>query len=111
MYQVYILYVLREFFGGVIYLLPLSPFFFLPLHQIKSGKIRISTFLEDVPDAKIPLSHNSKQETGMVGLKNQVITLKGVTHTAVELTSLSTTLFKNVRTACMLILNPNGAYV
>lgn len=38
----------------------------------ESGKIRISTFLEDVPDAKIPLSHNSKRETGMVGLKNQV---------------------------------------
>ena len=39
---------------------------------MEPGKIRISTFLEDVPDAKIPLSHNSKRETGMVGLKNQV---------------------------------------
>ncbi|CAM9545744.1 unnamed protein product, partial [Ectocarpus sp. 13 AM-2016] len=38
---------------------------------IRNGHIRISTFIEDVADSKVPLSHNSKKETGMVGLKNQ----------------------------------------
>lgn len=39
---------------------------------LSAGFIRISTFIEDIPDVKIPANHNSKKETGMVGLKNQV---------------------------------------
>lgn len=39
---------------------------------LSTGFIRISTFLEDIPDPKIPPRYNSKVETGMVGLQNQV---------------------------------------
>lgn len=38
-----------------------------------AGVVRIATFLEDAKDTKVPPGHNSKLETGMVGLKNQVI--------------------------------------